>query len=127
MWVDNVSISSWLKNVDKFNVKKFSKDSSKGYILGADLEYFEEFTVYTMIVLSVLKKLKPKKVCYQIITNGKVRKLLHSWSNKGNYVLHYRNLHLYLQLGMKQTNIAQVLVFEQFQWLKPYIDFNTEN
>ena len=46
--------------------------------------------------------------------------------NKTNYVLHYRNLQLYLSLGMKLTNIYKVLKLKQFDWMKKYIDFNIE-
>ena len=46
--------------------------------------------------------------------------------NKTNYVLHNRNLQLYLSLGMKLTNIYKVLKLKQFDWMKKYIDFNIE-
>ena len=53
-------------------------------------------------------------------------KLIPNLCDKTNYVLHYRNLHLYLSLGMKLTKIHKVLKFEQCDWMKKYIDFNTE-
>ena len=57
---------------------------------------------------------------------GDVMRLIPNLSNKTNYVFHYRNLQLYLSLGMKLTKIPKMLKFKQSNWMRKYIDFNTE-
>ena len=60
------------------------------------------------------------------IKKGDVKKLIPNLGIKANYVLHYRNLQLYLSLGMKLTKIHRVLKFKQSDWMKKYINFNTK-
>ena len=43
---------------------------------------------------------------------GDVKKLIPNIGNKTNYVVHYKNLKLYLSLGMKMTIIHRVLKFK---------------
>ena len=57
---------------------------------------------------------------------GDVKKLIPNLGNKTNYVVHYRNLQLYLSLGMKLTKTHRVLKFNQSDWMKKYIEFNTK-
>ena len=53
-----------------------------------------------------------------------VNKLVPNLNNKSKYVLHYRNLQLYLSLGMKLTKVHKIIKFKQSDWLKKHILFN---
>ena len=55
-----------------------------------------------------------------------VSKLIPTLRDKKEYVLHYRNLQLYLNLGLTIKKVHRVLEFDQSPWLKQYIDFKTE-
>jgi hypothetical protein len=57
---------------------------------------------------------------------GRAEKLVPNLRDKKHYTLHYRNLKLYLSLGMKLQKIHRVLSFKQSAWLKSYVEFNTE-
>ena len=57
---------------------------------------------------------------------NKVDKLIPNLRDKKKYVIHYENLKQYLSLGLKLTHIHRGIKFEESQWLKKYIDFNTD-
>ena len=48
---------------------------------------------------------------------GGVNKLVPNVGNKSEYVVHYRNLKLYLSLGMKFTKVHKDLKLKQSDWL----------
>ena len=56
---------------------------------------------------------------------GTVNKLIPNLCDKKNYVLHYRYLQLYLELGLNVTKVDRVLKLKQSDLIKSFIDFNT--
>ena len=113
-----------------------NEKSDVGYILEVDLEYPKELhelrndyplapeklTVTNDILSNYCKSIADK---YEIKV-GDVKKLIPNLGNKTRYVVHYRNLQLYLSLGIKLTKIYRALQFKQSDWMKKYIDFNTK-
>ena len=57
---------------------------------------------------------------------GCVNKLITNLGKKSKYVLHYRNLQLYLSLEMKLVSTHRILKFKQSDCLKKYIDFDRD-
>jgi hypothetical protein len=51
--------------------------------------------------------------------------LLPNLYDKTNYVIHYQNLKLYLDLGMKLKKVNRVITFFQEPFIAKYINFNT--
>ena len=96
--------------------KKRNPEVKKGYIFEVDLEYpsdlWDTHNDYP---------LAPEK----IIVNG-VEKLICHIKLRKNYVVHYRNLRQYLEMGMKLTAVHRGISFNQSSWMEPYIRKNTE-
>ena len=59
-------------------------------------------------------------------TDEKEPKLILNQQDKKNYVVHLKALQVYIKKGMKLRK-AHGVKFQQRCWLKPWIDFNTEN
>ena len=127
----------WVKqeHIDKIDLAKYKEDSKNGLILEVDLEYPEELhdlhNDYPLAAEKIKVNDMLSKYCKNIsekynISTGLVSKLIPTLGNKEKYVLHYRNLQLYIDLGLKVTKVHRVLKFNQSPWLKQYIDFNTE-
>ena len=85
-------------------------------ILEVDLEYPEN-----LHDLHNDYPLSPEKVKCK---NG-VEKLIPNLRDKKKYVLHYKNLIQCLDMGLKIKNIHRGIKFVESEWMKPYIDKNT--
>ena len=57
---------------------------------------------------------------------NKVEKLIPNLNNKEKYVMHYKNLKQYLDLGLRIKMIKRVISFKKEPWLKKYIELNTK-
>ena len=57
---------------------------------------------------------------------GVSNKLIPNLIPKNNYIVHYRNLKYYLSKGLALKKVHRILEFKQSDWMKPYIDFNTQ-
>jgi len=124
------------KQINKLDLNKYTDDSKAGIILEVDLKYLhelhdlhndfslapEQVKVTENMLSEYWGQIKDKFN----ISVGQVHKLIPTLNNREKYVLHYRNLQLYLDLGLKLTKIHSVLKFNQSPWLKSYIDFNTQ-
>jgi hypothetical protein len=123
----------WLTNKE-INCKLPPLQKGKGRIYEVDLEYPKH-----LHKLHNDYPLAPEKLAvklewlsnYQnelLDNNGmlNVEKLVPNLMDKKKYVVHYKNLRLYKQLGMKVKKVYRVLEFDEKPWMKPYIHLNTE-
>ena len=60
------------------------------------------------------------------IKTGGINKLVPNLMPKYNYVVPYRDLQYYLSQELILKKVHKILKFEQSAWMKPYIDFNTQ-
>ena len=114
-WMKNITVEKVDEILDKAN-HSMSNLGRKGYIFEVDLEYpqhlWETHNDYP---------LAPEKM----IVNG-VEKLICHFKPRKNYVVHYRNLRQYLEMGMRLTAVHRGISFYQSSWMEPYIRKNTE-
>ena len=131
----------WANHMTLEEIEKVPDNNPIGYDLEVDLEYPVElhdlFREYPPCPESITPKVEwfsdfQKQIgkLNNVIKNnnsysGSNKLVPHLYEHK-NYVLHYRNLKFIKELGIKITKVHRVLSFSQSEWLKPYIDFNTE-
>ena len=90
------------KWVNGIPLEKMLLDEDLGYVLEVDLEYPDE--------LHNLHNDYP--LAPESMKINKVDKLTPNLNNKTKYVLHHRNIKLYLSLGIKLTKIHRVIEFK---------------
>ena len=127
----------WVEDCEglRKTITEHPADSPEGYILEVDLEYPRELhDAHNAYPLApermVVQEEWMSEYQHGLIGIGvaptEVEKLVPNLRDKDRYVLHYRNLQLYLSLGMCLKKIHRALKFEQSPWMEPYIRMNTE-
>ena len=123
------------EEINSFDVNLIGENSPTGYILEVDLKCSDELhelhndyilaseKLETSHMLSNYFNYIARKYGRKICSDNK---LVPNSGNKSKYVLHYRNLQLYLLVGIKLVSVHRVLKFRQFDWLMKDIDFNTD-
>ena len=120
------------KEIKRIDLGKYKADGEKGLILEVDLEYPQELhdlhndyppaPEKTKVSSGMLSEYCKRTADKYKISIGLVGKLIPTLRDKKEYVLHYRNLQLYPDLGLKIKKVHRVLKFDQSPWLKQYID-----
>ena len=104
-----------------------------GYFLEADLTYPDDIKEKTKHFPfcpenrkidpdkynDYMNKIKPKNYT-------RSKKMICDWTDKKNYLIHYRMLKIYVTHGMIVVKIHKIISFKQSKWLETYISFNTQ-
>ena len=127
----------WLSEEEilNLNIKDLKPDADVGYIFEVDLEYpCELHDLHNDFPLAPVRR-KVKSSEWSPYTSHlseefhKVycsEKLIADLHHKTRYVIHYRNLQLYMRLGLRLKKVHRAIKFSQSYWLRDYIQLNTE-
>ena len=111
-------------------------DDDEGYVAEVDFDYPNKFHAKHNDFPLAPESLCPKEWSDYMKSVGPVNfmgepkystvpKLVPNLSNKKNYMVHHSALATSLRLGLKLTKVHRVLKLEEFAWMKPYIELNT--
>ena len=108
-WIDNDEINEdFIINYDENN--------DKGSILEVDVKYSKRLHELHSDLPFLSERMKIDK-CKKLVCN---------LFNKKKYVTHINSLKQALNHGLKLKKIHRVIEFNQKEWLKPYLNINTE-
>ena len=125
--------------MDEKRVMKYSDDDDIGYILEVDLDcpkelhdlhkdypLAPEIMSISENMLSQVQKDIHKYYYGKDASDEKSNKLVLNVMDKKKYVLHISALKFYLQHGLGLRKVHRAISFKQANFLKPFIEFNTE-
>lgn len=129
----------WLseKEVNAFDIDTVDLEGNLGYIVECDLKYPQEIqnNFHNCLTLApecleiteehlspYAKKALVDSGCKEKYSDSK---LVATFFDRKNYVLHFKNLKLYKDLGMKLLKTHRILEFQQEAFIAPYIEMCT--
>ena len=131
-------IEMWHGHPDKYwnwldEILNTPDDSDIGYFVEVDLKYPDDIKQKTKYFPFCPENKKSDPNNYNEYMNSikpenytKSKKLICDWTDKKNYLVHYRMLKFYIRHGMIVEKIHEIISFKQSKWLESYISFNTQ-
>ena len=120
-------------NVKLEDILNTPDDSKIGYLIEVDLTYPNNIKKKTknFPFAPMNKKVYPDKLSdymtdIKFDTYLQTKKLICHWSDKKNYLAHYRMLKFYLRHGMIVDKVHNIISFRQSRWLEKHIIFKTQ-
>ena len=127
---DEIKFHNTVKLEDILNTPD---DSDIGYFIEVDLTYPDNIKEKTkkFPFAPMNKKINPDNFNDYIKeikpdTYIQSSKLICDWSDKKNYLIHYRMLKFYIKHGMIIDKVHNIISFKQSKWLDKYISFNRQ-
>ena len=108
--------SDKINEINEEFIKNYNENDNKGYILEVEVKYPKRLHQLHSDLLFLSERMEINK-CKKFVCN---------LSNKKKYVTLINSLKQALNHGLKLKKIHRVIEFNQKEWLKPYIDMNTE-
>ena len=103
-------------NIDPSQIQTLADSKIKGYLLEVNVRYPTELhNSHNDLPF----------MCERMEINGD-KKLVPNLRDKKNYVIHIRALDQALRQGLVLERIHRAIGFSQSDWMKPYIEFNTQ-
>ena len=109
-------VNGFSDNINEDFIKNYNENENKGHILEVDVKYPKRLHELHSDLPFLSERMEVNK-CKKLVCN---------LFNKKKYVVHINSLKQALNHGLKFKKIHRVLEFNQKEWLKPYIDMNTE-
>ena len=119
-------------NVNLEDILNTPDDSDIGYFIEVDLKYPDNIKEKTknFPFAPVNEKIDPENFSDYMKeirpdTYIQTSKLICDWSDKKNYLVHYRMLKFYIRHGLVVDKVHTIISFKQSRWLEKYINFDT--